>query len=81
MDNGVEKWFKDGELHREDGPAMEYTNGDKYWFINDKYHREYGPAIEYHDGCKEWFINGTKYTKKEYKQKMRLKKIEYITKH
>jgi len=44
--------------HREDGPAIEYSNGDKYWFINGKLHREDGPAIEYSSGDKEWYING-----------------------
>ena len=27
-------WYKDGLLHRLDGPAVEYTNGGKEWFIN-----------------------------------------------
>ena len=49
---------KNGERHREDGPAVEYTNGDKYWFKNNKYHRENGPAIEFADGEKHWFKNG-----------------------
>ena len=47
-----------GELHREDGPAVEYTNGFKEWWINGKYHREDGPAVETKTGFKEWFING-----------------------
>ena len=30
-----------GELHREDGPAIECANGDKYWYLNDvKYTEE-----------------------------------------
>ena len=45
-------------LHREDGPAIEYTNGDKTWFINGKCHREDGPAIEYTNGDKTWYLNG-----------------------
>ena len=35
--NPETEWFNlNGEHHREDGPAVEYTNGDKYWFINGK---------------------------------------------
>jgi hypothetical protein len=25
-----------GELHCEDGPAVEYANGDKDWYLNGK---------------------------------------------
>lgn len=35
-----------GELHREDGPAIEYPDGYKQWYINGKRHRADGPAIE-----------------------------------
>ena len=45
-------------LHREDGPAVEYTNGTKVWYLNGTHHREDGPAVEYLDGYKEWYIDG-----------------------
>ena len=35
-DDGSKYWFVDGELHREDGPAIEHINGDKYWFVDGK---------------------------------------------
>ncbi len=41
--------------HREDGPAIEYTNGYKEWYKNDKLHREDGPAILYINGRTEWY--------------------------
>ena len=25
-------WAQDGNLHRVDGPAIEYANGDKSWY-------------------------------------------------
>jgi hypothetical protein len=32
---GDKYWYNNmGELHRVDGPAVEYTNGNKYWFLN-----------------------------------------------
>jgi hypothetical protein len=34
-ENGTVTWFKDGVLHREDGPAVEFTDGRKYWWLND----------------------------------------------
>ena len=45
-------------LHREDGPAVEYTDGFKAWYKNGARHRENGPAIEGYDGSKYWLING-----------------------
>ncbi len=47
-----------GLLHREDGPAKEWTDGTQYWYKHNKLHRENGPAIERPNGSKEWFING-----------------------
>ena len=46
-----------GQLHREDGPAVENSNEDKYWYLNGNCHRENGPAIEYSNGDKCWFLN------------------------
>lgn len=46
------------QIHREDGPAIEYTNGDKYWYINGDAHREDGPAIEREGACTAWLMNG-----------------------
>lgn len=48
---------KNGELHREDGPAVMWENGTKEWWIHDQLHREDGPAIEWADGSKEWCIH------------------------
>jgi hypothetical protein len=31
---GTKRWFKDGVLHREDGPAIEYYNGICSWYRN-----------------------------------------------
>ncbi len=65
-DNRTEWFNKDGQRHREDGPAIEYANGYKAWWVNDKLHRIDGPAIEYADGSKEWYIKGKRYTEAEY---------------
>ena len=47
-----------GAFHRDNGPAIEYTNGNKYWYMNGKIHREDGPAVEYTNGSKYWYMNG-----------------------
>ena len=39
--NGVKRWHNEnGELHRLDGPAIEYASGAKEWYIEDVYHTE-----------------------------------------
>jgi hypothetical protein len=64
------EWYNlNGELHREDGPAIEFDDGDKYWYINGERHREDGPAIEYADGDKSWYINGELLTETEFNQR------------
>ena len=55
---GSKEWFLNGELHRTDGPAMEWPNGDKRWFLNGERHRTDGPAVEYANGYKAWYLNG-----------------------
>ena len=31
--DGTKYWYVDGELHRLDGPAVEYANGSKCWYV------------------------------------------------
>jgi len=33
-DSGSKLWCLNGQLHREDGPAVEYADGSKFWFLN-----------------------------------------------
>ena len=54
-----------GKQHREDGPAIEWTDGSKFWYRNGKLHREDGPAIEYANGSKYWRLNGKEYTEED----------------
>lgn len=58
--DGTREWhLPNGQLHRDDGPAIEYADGSKAWYRNDELHREDGPAIEYSDGTGEWFWHNT----------------------
>ena len=34
--DGCKVWYKNNELHREDGPAIEWKNGDKNYYLNNK---------------------------------------------
>lgn len=51
-------WYKNGLLHREDGPAIICNDGTQEWYIEGARHREDGAAIEYADGDKQWFMHG-----------------------
>jgi hypothetical protein len=62
--------IKNGKLHREDGPAMEFANGEKRWYLNWKLHRENGPAIEWIDGSKYWYLNGIHYSEQDWKREV-----------
>ena len=69
--DGNKWWYLNGEYHRENGPAVEYTNGNKYWFLNGEFHRENGPAIEDVNGDKSWFLNGKYCTETTYWKKLK----------
>jgi hypothetical protein len=56
--DGTQYWYLNGELHREDGPAIIRPDGTQRWYLNGKCHREDGPAIIRQNGTKEWYING-----------------------
>jgi len=37
---GTKHWYRDGKLHREDGPAIEYASGSKSWYRDGVFIRE-----------------------------------------
>ena len=61
-----------GELHRDDGPAVEDANGSKFWCQNGRLHRTDGPAIEWAHGINEWWINGVILTDAEFNQRVKM---------
>ena len=67
-----EYWYKEGKLHREDGPA--HSNYDqiyshKYWYLNGFQHREDGPAVVWSRAgvisLVDWFLFGKRIPKCE----------------
>jgi hypothetical protein len=70
------RWYLNGKLHREDGPAVEYADGSKEWWINGQCHREDGPAVEYADGTtKEWWLSDVRFSEEDFKKEMVLKNL------
>lgn len=49
----------DEDPHREDGPAVIYSNGQQEWWFNGKRHRSDGPAI-IGNGFQEWWLNNNR---------------------
>ena len=56
---GTRRYYSsDNQLHRESGPAVEYTTGENQWYQNGLLHRTDGPAVLWADGTKLWCQNG-----------------------
>lgn len=56
-------YYNNNQLHRADGPAVEWDNGSKHWYFHGLLHRTDGPAIYLvapYLGytIKKWSING-----------------------
>lgn len=66
--SGTKYWYNEqGRSHRQDGPAVEWSDGAKYWYENGRRHRLDGPAIEYVNDRKYWFIHGRELTEADHK--------------
>ena len=58
--HGTRRYYNSADqLHRVEGPAVEYTDGTKVWLINGRRQREDGPALIMSDGTQMWFRNGS----------------------
>jgi len=69
---GHKHWYdSDGELHREDGPAIEWAHGGKEWVKHGEWHREDGPAYESVNGYKAYYLEGIRYSEEEYWKKIK----------
>ena len=61
LQGGVTIYVKDGQKHRENGPAEINTRtGYKAWFWNGKRHHKGKPAVYNPDGTVEYWENGKK---------------------
>lgn len=57
-------WFNsDGQLDREDGPAVLWNDGVEVWMSKDKIHRDGGPAVTRLNGDRVWFRHGRRHRK------------------
>lgn len=59
--DGRKLHYKDGLLHREDGPAVVSPNGDVFFYQNGQLHREGKPCSVMADGARAWCLYGIPY--------------------
>lgn len=57
-EDGNVKWYKNDKYHREDGPALEWSNLTTEWYVDGIRHREGGPAYQSIDGKIRWYRYG-----------------------
>lgn len=50
QEDGIELWYFNNELHREDGPACIEPDGTQSWYLHGKLHRVDGPAVMWGEG-------------------------------
>lgn len=51
-------WWEGRVRHREDGPAVTFTEGGEQWWQKGQLHRDGGPAVVYRCGYEEWRVRG-----------------------
>ena len=58
--NARQYWCQEGQIHRNEGPAIIYGNGTQEWYQHGKRHRDedQGPALVSYDGKQEWYQHG-----------------------
>ena len=73
VDENDTRWYYNnaGQLHRTDGPAIEYPNGAKFWVQNGMLHRTNGPAVVYTNNELQWWIHGEHMSEARFKQVVR----------
>jgi hypothetical protein len=54
----IKEYYANNLVHREDGPAREFSSGEKHWCLHGHLHREDGPAVVYANGVKCWYLYG-----------------------
>jgi hypothetical protein len=62
----VEYLNDSGQLHRLNGPAVEWSDGAKFWYQNGLLHRTDGPAVEWARGDKYWWVDGKELIEEEF---------------
>jgi hypothetical protein len=54
----IKRWYKNGKIHRDDGPAIITSNGAQHWYQNGELHKDDGPALICPYGSQHWYKHG-----------------------
>tara|TARA_R110002096_G_C14661910_1_gene728322 strand:- start:14648 stop:14944 length:297 start_codon:yes stop_codon:yes gene_type:complete len=52
------EWYQNGQLHRDDGPAVITAMNRQEWYQNGQLHRDDGPAVITETGRYKYYIRG-----------------------
>jgi hypothetical protein len=55
---GVIRYYLNGKLHREDGPAIIWASGTVMFYLKGELHREDGPAVIWASGTVMFYLDG-----------------------
>lgn len=74
------RFYKNGDLHHTDGPAIIFDNGNTQYWYKGVPHRLDGPAVDYED-YKEWWVLGKQYNEKDFYFRLESLKCPEYFKH
>ena len=66
------RYWVDGELHREDGPAWIWPDGTFEWYKKGVLHNDFGPAVIDIDGTFEYWVDGNEVSLEDIQRKIYL---------
>lgn len=67
-DMGNIRHYCDGQLHRDNGPALIFASGEVQFYRKGELHREDGPALILASGEVQFYLSGEKLTKADYER-------------
>ena len=56
-------YWLNNKIHREDGPAIEWSDGSKFWYVKGLCHSDNTFAVEDQNGNKFWYFKGMRHRK------------------
>lgn len=59
-----------GDLHRIEGPAIEWFSGAKEYWQFGVPHRVEGPALVWSDGSVEYYLEGRQFSESSFKERL-----------
>jgi len=74
-EEGTTIYYLDGEIHRENGPAMIRKDGTVAWVKHGGFHRENGPAVTNSNGTAEYWLNDRHLTEAQWRTELLIRQV------